>query len=200
MSMSIRSVRSTPILFAFGTALLLFSSAAAHAQIFYEPVRAQYPSPYGQPPHYYYGGSDPRVSEFAQRYDSRFARGIEGKGSHIDANGMQRIPVSPTVRVYSDCAPFVDLSQYGWTPADAINEANARMPLYYRRTDSPPAGAPGVWVVPANGEPSMQIEPPATPRAATVGAPKAAGTILIIPKRLLKPIPKPTDKVVASAQ
>jgi hypothetical protein len=185
-----------------GAALWLCGGTSARGQIFYEPVRAQYASPCGDPcgqPYFYYGGSDPRILDFAARADCRYAPGSYTRGTQLRGSGMQRIPVSPRARIYSDIAPYQDMRDYGWAPADAINEANARQPLYYRRADSPPAGAPGVWVVPSTGEPALQVEPPATPRAA-VRAPTATGTILIIPKRLLKPVEKPSDKIVASAK
>jgi len=197
MSMLFGFARSGRLI--LGVGALLLGAASARAQIFYEPVQAQYAAPCGQPPHFYYGGSDPRLLEFASRADCLYAQPLSTRGSHLSDSGMQRIPVSPRPHVYSDLLPYRDMSDYGWRPADAINEANARQPLYYRRADSPPPGMPGVWIVPSNGEPAVQVEPPAATATTSHGA-AATGTILIIPKRLLKPADKPADKVVASAR
>jgi hypothetical protein len=200
LSMTFGFARSSRLILGIGA--LLLGAASAQAQIFYEPVQAQYAAPCGQPPHFYYGGSDPRILEFAARADCLYAQPLSTRGSQLRDSGMQRIPVSPRPRVYSDILPYRDMSDYGWRPSDAINEANARQPLYYRRADSPPPGTPGVWIVPSNGEGAVQLEPPPASATATHGA-AATGVILIIPKRLLKPANNradKADKIVAAAR
>ena len=178
---------------AFAAVLLLFG-VFAQAQIFYEPAQPQYQIG-GSAQTFFYAGRDARIIEYARRVDSRYSRANWTNGTRTAGNAVPRIPVSPTIAIYDDAFPCRDLSQDGWTSGDAVNQSNARIALYYRRCDSPPPGAPGVWIVAADGS-AVQVEPPRTapPPDDNNNVILPRGTIQIIPLH-----PKPAPLQTASA-
>ncbi|MDB5303147.1 MAG: hypothetical protein JWM97_696 [Phycisphaerales bacterium] len=184
---------------AFVLAAALAASSVASAATVFEPVQYQYRtdptfhSPATQ--FYYYGGSDPRVHEYVHKYYNCLESGPNAP-SH---NFTVRVLLTPIV--YSDCAPYMNLASYGYTPVDAQNEASANMPRYFRKRDLMNARVllpDGHAVVPAQAEPIVLPEPRA---AAAATRPAAAVPILIIPKRMLeKPAPAVQNEKVVSAR
>ncbi len=168
---------------------------SVQAQIFYEPAQAQYVCPKNGRA-FYYGGSDARAMAYAAHAQGAYSQTNWTNGTRSAGNAVQRICVSPTQAIYSDCAPYHDMNEYGWTSADAINQANARIALYYRRSDSPPAGAPGVWVVPCDGRPAQQVEAPHPPAANSADT-GPHGIILILPAHPAAP-PAPARQVACA--
>jgi hypothetical protein len=171
----------------------LFASVglSASAQVIYEPVQYQYQY---NGCTFYYGGHDPHVFDHVAR--------------DIERTTYQAAPTSVHVmqhqRIYSDSIPYQNLadnsytSYRSWSPADAHNEANANVPLYFRKSDLLRAAQPqedGTFSVPAHAQPPVEVDVrvPAEIKAAT--RPTARGTILIIPKKLLRPQPKPANTV-----
>jgi hypothetical protein len=148
--------------------------SAAPAQTFYEPVTFQYRSPSGSV--YYYGGHDPRMFQWIDSLDCRYA--------HLNKN-VVRIPVSPTVRVFSDCLPLMTAQERGYEPSDAQNVANAEASRFFRKSEivAPVFAIPDGVAIPPYARPVAPAEPPAT-------QPAAKGTILIIPRTLLHPVPR----------
>jgi hypothetical protein len=174
---------------AFGLVASLGLSASA--QVIYEPVQYQYQY---NGCTFYYGGHDPHVFDHV-------ARDIERTSYQSLATSVH---VRPHLRVYSDNIPFQNLadnsysSYRSYSAADAQNEANANVPLYFRKSDLLRAAQPdvdGTFVVPAHAQPPMDVDirVPAAVRSAT--RPTARGTILIIPRKMLQPQPKPANTV-----
>jgi hypothetical protein len=168
--------------------LLLALCSASRGAIIYEPVQYQY---HCGSDVYYYGGRHPQVVADAQRraYALRYS----------DPNFQPAtftFHTNPTPAVYSDAAPYMNLSVDGYTPNDAVNEANANLPRYFRKADILAAGkvcADGTLVVPANAIPIPQppMQSPTT-RPATQA-------IIIIPMRPAAPKVKPAAMKVAQA-
>jgi hypothetical protein len=104
--------------------------------------------------------------------------------------------------VFTDCVPFRDASRFGYTQADARNEAYANAPTYFRKADLLESAIPtaeGAWVIPANA-PNVYVARPAvtypvSPRMRTT-APTTTkpGQVIIIPKRLLDKKVKDLDQ------
>lgn len=164
---------------------------SASAQVVYEPVQSQYQY---NGCTFYYGGHDARVFDHVAR--------------DIERTTYQAAPTSVHVmqpqRVYSDSIPFRNLadnsysSYNSWHPADAQNEANANVPLYFRKSDLLRAAEPrmdGTFSVPAHAQPPVDVDlrVPSSIRATT--QPTARGTILIIPKKMLQPAAKQANTV-----
>lgn len=189
--------------------LVLGSSASA--QVIYEPIRDQFETPRGA--RYYYGGVDPRVHAIA---GSDLCRGYSyGMNLHNFDGGNtfnQPSPMSDRPLVFSDCVPFRDASRFGYTPADARNEAYANAPTYFRKSDLLESAIPtetGGWVVPAQ---RMHYAPAmnghnghreSTTTRATTSPATRRGQVIIIPKRLLDKKIEDVDKKplkVASAK
>jgi hypothetical protein len=173
---------------AMGLALLAGGSIAS-AAIVYEPVTYQHRGANGSL--YYYGGrhpdvvADARCREWCLRYsDPSYQTGFIAHG------------VQPPA-VYSDCAPYMNLSAYGYTAADAHNEALANQPRYFRKADLLPAGhvdADGDLIVPADAQPVPSLRRVAPPT--TQPTPHA---IIIIPKSpKAQPLPAGETKVAAA--
>ncbi|HWE97791.1 MAG TPA: hypothetical protein VG269_27800 [Tepidisphaeraceae bacterium] len=182
---------------AFVLAAALAASSVASAAVVFEPVQYQYRTVQTlhnpTPQYYYYGGSDPRVHEYVAKYYDCVQIG-PNTPSH---NFIGRVALTPIV--YSDCAPYMNLSTYGYTATDAQNEANAGVPRYFRKRDLLNARVvlpDGSAVVPAQAEPIYIPEP----RAAATTRP-AATPILIIPKGMLKkPAPAAAEQKVVIAK
>ncbi|MDB5333689.1 MAG: hypothetical protein JWP03_4840 [Phycisphaerales bacterium] len=183
---------------AFILAAALAASSVASAATVFEPVQYQYRTVQTfhnpTPQYYYYGGSDPRVHEYVAKYYDCVQLG-PNTPSH---NFVGRVPLTPIV--YSDCAPYMNLSTYGYTAVDAQNEANASVPRYFRKRDLMNARIvlpDGSAVVPAQAEPVYIPEP----KASAAMTRPAATPILIIPKRMLeKPAPAAAEQKVVLAK
>jgi hypothetical protein len=174
---------------AIALCLILAGSSIASAAIVYEPVQYQHRGICGEI--YYYGGRNPDVVADARlrAYALR----------HSDPNHQPAgftIRTDRTPAVYSDVAPYMNLSIYGYTSVDAANEANANLPRYFRKGDLLEAGyvdQDGSLIVPANTQPL-----PTLPRVAPTTRPSAQA-IIIIPKPP-KAQPSQPDTKVASAR
>jgi hypothetical protein len=183
---------------------LVCAATNSFAQVVYEPVQYQY----GTTASYYYGGNDPRVFDRAERMRQGLGRekGYTFASATIDTH---REVVSGPVRVYSDHVPFWNASNFGLTPTDAYNEANANLPRYFRKSDLIATGrvqVDGSVVVPAQPPVSSsrlhrgQIEikpfvgPSTQPSTQPATQPRP---LLIIPKDVLQPRPDASDKSVA---
>jgi hypothetical protein len=176
-------------------------SSSAFAQVFYEPVKSQYDSGSGDAK-YYYGGTNPLVHQWATTpalsgygYSDRCPfRGYATNLHRFDGGNSfgQPSPLYDRDAVYTDCIGYQDASRFGYTPADAHNEAYANTPRYFRKADILSAAQllpDGTWSVPASasGYYLLRVNPPpyrpTTSPAVTM--PAQRGQILIIPKRLL---------------
>ena len=196
--------------------LLFVSSSSSFAQVLYQPVQYQYRAS-GQL--YYYGGSDPRMHQHAEGPAS--AGGTWGRINGWDfASGdldrHREVAFERPLRVYSDAVGYQNAAFYGYTPADAMNDAYANAPRYFRKADLlatahrdetgaliVPASAPnscGMSDMPAG---SIMIRPMMRSRATTTTTPTSAGKgpVFIFPKDLLdRPLKGPGEnKKVASA-
>jgi hypothetical protein len=196
-------------------ALALFVlSTSAMAQVMYEPIRYQYETPRGEK--YYYGGVDPRVHAVASNYY------YSGCGFHGYATNLHRFdggnsfgqpsPYYDRTPIYTDCIPYQNASWFGYTQADARNEAYANSPTYFRKADLLASAVPtatGGWVVPANAPnyvPVVHVDAnryPTTMMRSTT-SPARPGQVIIIPKRLMdkkiKDIEGEKPQKVASAK
>ena len=155
--------------------LILFQSISS-AAIIYEPVQYQHRSPDGRI--YYFGG---RHQASVNAAELRALAMRNTNPSDRPDNFITRTDHVPAV--YSDVAPYMNLSVYGYTAVDAANEANASVPRYFRKADLLPAGHldhHGDWIVPANAKPLPTIHIVAP---TTQPAPHA---IIIIPKNALQ--------------
>ena len=173
---------------------------AASAQVIYAPV--QYQHTLGDTV-LYYGGSNPRVIEQARRNYALYnrPRAYDARGHELATirKGLTR----QAPYVYTDAAPHVNASLYGYTAADARNEAYANVPTYFRKRDLLAAAVvqpDGTWLVPADAKPvASTVVVRRMPTAATQPTPKA---IIIIPKRPAAPerAPAASDKSLTRAE
>jgi hypothetical protein len=182
-------------------ALSLVVASSATAQIIYEPVQYQYNHPGGFT--YYYGGSDPLQHAYAKHvacrngYPSEHTfNGLSGLHQTIGQIGEKHV-------VLTDCLPLRNAAVYGYRVEDAVNEANASVPRFFRKADLIAAARPagdGTLVVPANLKPHAAHHD-APMQAVHTGEVKPRA-IIILPKRA----PRKTDdeetvkKVVAVAK
>ena len=187
----------------------LVLGSSAMAQVIYEPIRYQYETPRGEM--YYYGGVDPRVHQVAG-YDQ--CRGYSyGANLHNFDGGNsfnQPSPMYDRAPVFTDCVPFSDASRFGYTPADARNEAYANSPTYFRKADLLASAIPthtGGWVVPANAPVYVPVLRHKGHRYTTIRTTTSPvtrpGQVIIIPKRLMDKKVKDIDQKplkVASAK
>lgn len=171
----------------------LVVSSSAFAQILYQPIQSQYTASDGSV--YYYGGTDPRVHQLVNyggcpRYSySLNLHRFDGGNSF-----GQPSPLYDRTPIYTDCVPYRDASRFGYTAADAENEARANAPRYFTKaailTMAQPL-ADGSWVVPASAGGVYLVPPtPAPYRGTTLPStmmmPAAKrGQIIIIPKNFL---------------
>ncbi len=113
--------------------LILGSSSDAGAQTIYAPVQYQHGEGAGR---YYYGGSDPAVIAMAERRACVDRLGDHAYDSERYTHAyVHRRLIGQLERVYSDCVPGVNARIYGYTAADAANEANANLPRFFRMAD-----------------------------------------------------------------
>ena len=136
------------------------ASSAASAQVIYEPVQYEYHV--GSDYKFYYGGDNPLVFEHARRVAClREAGAWVREGRYGVGHLHPGLIGAPPYRVFSDCAPLQNAAAYGFTPADARNEAYARVPQYFTKAavlaGAAPAAEPGYYRkatpdgIPANG-------------------------------------------------
>lgn len=110
-------------------AIVLSLTAAASAQTVYEPVKYQH-GRYGET---FYGGANPNAltvpgalyTPATAALSQRFYVTASGRYIRFDT----RTPMIPT-HIYSDLAPYTEVSQYGYTVADARNEAYLNAPRF----------------------------------------------------------------------
>jgi hypothetical protein len=175
---------------------IVLSSSAAFAQVIYQPVTYQYDGGrYGEK--YYYGGTNPLVHQYAQTYYycSPMQFGYATNLHRFDSGNSfgQPSPLYYRSAVYTDCigGGLTDVSWFGWTAADARNEAYANSPTYFRKADLLASAVPqpdGTFVVPFTA-PTLYAAPQygygTTTAPATLPSAAKKGQIIIIPKRLL---------------
>ena len=161
----------------------LVLTTSAMAQVIYEPIRYEFETPRGEK--YYYGGVDPRVHAVAAH--SGVCRGYSYATNLHNFDGgntfNQPSPMYDRPAVFTDCVPFRDASRFGYTPADARNEAYANSPTYFRKADllaNAIVAPDGTRIVPASS-PRLLV----TPAPMYVPMRPNRGQIIIIPKRLL---------------
>jgi hypothetical protein len=172
----------------------LVLSTSAFAQVMYEPVRYQYETSRGEK--YLYGGVDPRVHAVAGYYGACGFHGYAMNLHNFDGGNSfnQPSPMYQRDVVFTDCIPFRDARLFGYTQADARNEAYANSPTYFRKADLLESAIPtatGGWVVPANApnyvpvmRPTVNVHPTMM-RSTTSPAGARPGQVIIIPKRLM---------------
>ena len=166
---------------------LLWPAPPAQAQIIYEPVQYQYRGT----PTFYYGGSDPAVFEQAERVGCLYHHRERGGGLGGRANGyLSSRVLGPRQYVYSDCAPYMNLWLYGFTPTDARNEAYRNVPRHFRKSDLKRAAVRAgktLHVVPAQAKPVRDVIVIRRDRAQVRDeAPARTRRIIIIPKKAPK--------------
>jgi len=151
------------------SAWLLCGASAGIGQVIFEPVQYQY----GTVVKFYYGGSNPAIL---------------GHGfSHGRTDLNAQLP-----RVYTDRLGELNAALYGWTTADARNQAYASIPRYFRKADLLLCGVvqpDGTIVVPAAAQPAVSLE-------LDPGAAAAAETILIIPHGQSLPPPSSNNVIL----
>jgi hypothetical protein len=171
----------------------LVVSSSAFAQVLYEPVKSQHTASDGSV--YYYGGTDPRVHQLADY--GNCPRYTYANNLHRFDGGNsfgQPSPMYDRTPVYSDCVGYRDASRFGYTAADAENEARANAPRYFTKAAILTMAQPqpdGSWVVPASAS-GVYVVPmtPAPYRGTTLPSTMVSpaakrGQIIIIPKSFL---------------
>lgn len=156
-------------------------TAAANAQVIYEPVTTQYG---GQNP-YYYAGTDKQIHE-AARFPSAPGSNWGRTGGYAFVSAHRAV-VERRPRIFTDAMGSFDARVYGMTVDDVVNEANARVPRYFRKIDlvnSATLSANGATVVsPYAGEPAAEkgtiIIKPYTPPLFR------RGPVIVIPKAMM---------------
>src|SRR5882724_6225430 len=94
-------------------------SAPAFAQIYYLPVQYQHTAGCET---FYYGGTNPYLYQYGVREATiETIRSNQEDFNHRYARHWA---------VYSDVFPYRDMTVYGFTAADAANEANWNQPRY----------------------------------------------------------------------
>ena len=104
-------------------------TAAAHAQVVYEPVNVQH----GGQNTYYYAGTDPTIHE-AAKFPSAPGAAWGRTNGYAFVSGKRAV-VERRARIFTDSLGSFDARVYGMTVADVVNEANARVPRYFRKSD-----------------------------------------------------------------
>jgi hypothetical protein len=143
--------------------LTVVLGSVAQAQVTYAPVQYEYGTGADR---YYYGGTDVRVHERAER--AAAARAISG----VNDSKPQ---------VYSDALPYQpNAAVYGVTPSDARNDAYNATPRYFRKRDLVGrVEADGSITVAPNTPQVIGVKPMTKPLATPTTKP---GVIIIIPK------------------
>jgi hypothetical protein len=122
-------------------AATICAASVASAQVVYQPVQYEYHTQTGRT--FYYGGDNPRLIQWAAN-PGCLGRARLGFGfipvprpSYIFTSAPF-LPVDRPSLVISDCDP---LGITGLSVADARNQANARVPLYFRKAAPPKPAA-----------------------------------------------------------
>ena len=171
-------------------------SQVTFAQVIYEPVRYQYGDHCNV---YYYGGTDPAVHQFARSPALAPGFGRAGGFAFASANlHTNRTVCNEPTRVFLDEIPFQNAAIYGATASDAANDANARVPLYFRKREQLSDAVmtrDGTFVVPsaapAPAGDSIRITPSRSGRHVQP-FPRQPRPLMIIPKQMLDPVQKPS--------
>lgn len=123
---------------------LLLPAAAASGQVVYEPVRIQYGG--AQP--YFYAGANARIHA-AAAFPSAPGAAWGRVGGFAFVNDRRQV-TQRFARTYTDAFGVRDARPFGLTIDSVWNEANARVPRYFRKveprpltTPAPPASPPG---------------------------------------------------------
>ena len=169
--------------------LSLLFAAVGSAQTVFAPVQSQYRTERGT---YYYGGSDPRAHQYAaQKLDCHFTGRSMTTFSSSWGYLLCGVVTPPRDYVISDRAIYLNASLYGYTQLDARNEANARVPTFFRMGDLLQSAVPSPdgsgYVVPAQAPGTIDIRAVRSPRVAPASRPATnpaePKAILIIPKK-----------------
>lgn len=129
--------------------LLLVVASSARAQVIYQPVQYQYSNGVT----YYYGGNDPSMHHYIEHVKCRNGYPSAITGHHYNSLRHTVGQIGENTFVFSDCLPYRNAAVYGYTAADAHNEAMANMPLYFTKRDllmSAVASPDGTLIVPAS--------------------------------------------------
>ena len=181
--------------------LLCVVASSARAQVIYEPVEYQH----GDGMTYYYGGNDPAMKHYIEHVKCRNGYPSAITGEH--SNGLRHTlgQIGEQVYVFSDCLGYRNAAVYGYTAADARNEANNAVPRYFTKRqllESAVPQADGTLHVPAMPGPhhamSRDMHHGATTQPSTQPAPRAI--IRITPRKAPKPEGDDVRKVVAKAE
>lgn len=206
---------------AFAFSVLLLACSMSSAAIIYAPVQYQYRDSVMSAPAFYYGGDNPQVLEQGEIFQQRYNMGPTIRGRSTNTTyigtsyategrfGFNLAPVGivniPPAVTYSDVLPAgVNAYPYGFSAADARNQAYASVPLSFRKGDllaSAIATPDGHLVVPASAPlpGSIEIKPYRAPTTQPATAPSTE-PILIIPKGLLKKHIRSNSATVALAR
>jgi hypothetical protein len=130
--------------------MLFVVASSASAQTIYMPVQVQY----GTDMKYYYGGSNPDMLDYADRVACRNGYPSSRTGNYYSSLHCTLGQIGEHRLILSDCLPYRNAAVYGYREHDAVNEANAAVPRYFRKGDL------AVTAIPA-GDGSMMV--PATP-------------------------------------
>jgi hypothetical protein len=168
-------------------AATLCAASIASAQVVYQPVQYEYHTQTGRT--FYYGGDNPGLIQWASKSDC-LGRARPGFGfipvprpSYTFISAPYPAADRPPL-VISDCDP---LGITGLSVADARNQANARVPLYYRKAAPPEPAAPAHKPATAPQQPeedhgTIEITPSATRLSQSLQDRMAQpGSIIIIP-------------------
>jgi hypothetical protein len=179
-----------------GLVVLSFLSSAAVAQVMYLPVRSQFTDANGQM--YYYGGNDPRVHAMMRDGCPRYGYGTQLHRFDGGNSFGQPAPFYDRTPVFTDCIPFQDAAHFGYTAADAHNEAAANAARYFRKSDQLAGGIPtfdGALLVPPTNPQVYVVPGPVNRYGATQPSTMPQrGDVIIIPKNLLDRKLKDFDK------
>lgn len=184
--------------------LLLIVASSARAQVIYQPVQYQYSNGVT----YYYGGNNPSMHHYIEHVKCRNGYPSAITGHHYNSLRHTVGQIGENTFVFSDCLPYRNAAVYGYTAADAHNEAMANMPLYFTKRDllmSAVASPDGTLIVPASpmSHPAMRHLPmrhlPMRAGAATQPSEVKPRAVIILPRSSPKHAPARDEvrKVVA---
>ena len=150
---------------------------------------------------YYYGGSDPRIQACASEPITPGQTWGRINGYAFASGGIStsRAVENEPIRVFNDFFGCFNAHFWGFTPADAMNDAYASVPRYFVKRDLLNAAVPSVgggWTVPAQAQPIRIYKSNGTrisDRPASMPRP-----LMIIPKDALEKA-KPSDRQLVRA-
>ena len=115
--------------------IVLSAGSSAFAQVMYQPVQYQFATGTGDQ-HYFYGGNDPRMHAVVQ-----LGHGYANNMHNFDGGNSfgQPSPQSDSSdshsQVFTDAIPYQNAARFGYTEADAHNEAYGNAARYFRKSD-----------------------------------------------------------------